>query len=207
MEAHDVELADRDAYGLFRRAIEERDADAWAEIADRYRPLLIAWAVRCGAALRTGEPCDDLADQALARAWMALSPDHFTRFPAMGSLIAYLRSCVMSTVIDIERAQMVRERTRYQLEVGSAATPEQIVIEQLDRAELWDMVSGLVETEQERVFLVERFVYGLQPQAIQLRHTNLFANVSMVYRARQNLLARLGRNPQLRSARQELYAT
>jgi DNA-directed RNA polymerase specialized sigma24 family protein len=206
MEVYDVELAERDAYGLFRRAIEERDADAWAEIVARYRPLLIAWAARCGAALRTGEPCDDLADQALARAWMALSPDHFTRFPGMGSLIAYLRTCVITTVIDIERAQTVRERTRYRLEAGSAATPEQIVLEELDRAELWGLVSGLVETEQERVFLVERFMYGLPPQAIQLRHTNLFANVSMVYRARQNLLARLGRNPQLRSARQEHYS-
>ena len=207
MEAYDVELAERDAYGLFRRAIEQRDADAWAEIVARYRPLLIAWAARCGAALRTGEACDDLADQALARAWMALSPENFSKFSGVGSLIAYLRTCVMTTVIDIERAQMVRERARYRLEVGSAATPEQVVMEELDRAELWRLVSGLVETEQERIFLVERFVYGLQPQAIQLRHTNLFADVGMVYRARQNLLARLGRNPQLRSARQELYST
>ena len=206
MEAYDAELAERDAYGLFRRAIEDRDADAWAEIVARYRPLLIAWAARCGAALRTGEPCDDLADQALARAWMALSPGHFSRFSGVGSLIAYLRTCVMTTVIDIERAQIVRERTRYQLEIGSAATPEQVVMEELDRAELWRLVSGLVQTEQERIFLVERFVYGLQPQAIQLRHTNLFADVATVYRARQNLLARLGRNPQLRSARQELYS-
>jgi hypothetical protein len=205
MEAHD-ELAERDAYGLFRRAIEERDADAWAEIVARYRPLLIAWAARCGAALRTGEPCDDLADQALARAWMALSSGHFTRFSGVGALIAYLRTCVMTTVIDIERGQMLRERTRYRLEVGSAATPEQVVMGELDRAELWRLVSGLVETEQERIFLVERFVYGFQPHVIQLRHTNLFANVAMVYRARQNLLARLGRNRQLRSARQDLYS-
>jgi hypothetical protein len=112
----------------------------------------------------------------------------------------------MTTVIDIERARTTRERTRYQLEAGRAATPEQVVLEELDRAELWRLVSGMVETEQERIFLVERFVYGLQPQAIQLRHTNLFANVSMVYRARQNLLARLGRNPQLRSVRQEFYS-
>jgi DNA-directed RNA polymerase specialized sigma24 family protein len=206
MEAHDAEVAERDAYNLFQRAIEERDADAWAEIAARYRPLLIAWASKFGAALRTGERCDDLADQALARAWMALSPEHFANFPGMGALIAYLRTCVMTTVIDIERARVARERTCYRLDVSSAATPEQIVLEELDRAELWRLVSGLVETEQERVVLVERFVYGYQPHAIQLRHTNLFTDVSMVYRARQNLLARLGRNPQLRSARQELYS-
>lgn len=206
MKAHDVEMAERDAYGLFQRAIEERDADAWAEIVARYRPLLIAWANKFGAALRTGERCDDLADQALARAWMALSPDHFAKFPGMGALIAYLRTCVITTVIDIERAQVARERTCYRLEVGSTATPEQIVLEELERAELWQLVSGLIETEQERVVLVERFVYGFQPHAIQMRHTNLFADVSMVYRARQNLLARLGRNPQLRSAHQGSYS-
>jgi hypothetical protein len=207
MGAHDAEVAERDAFGLFRRAIEQRDADAWAEIVARYRPLLIAWAARSGAALRTGEACDDLADQALARAWMALTPDRFSTFSSVSCLVAYLRACVITTVIDIERAQTVRERTRYRLEAGSAATPEQVVLEELDRAELWRLVQGVVETEQERIFLVERFVYGLQPQAIQLRHTNLFADVSMVYRARQNVLARLGRNPELRSARQEFYST
>ena len=206
MEAHDTEVAERDAYNLFQRAIEERDSDAWAEIVARYRPLLIAWANKFGAALRTGERCDDLADQALARAWMALSPKHFAKFPCMGALIAYLRTCVMTTVIDIERAQVARERMCYRLDVVGAATPEQIVLEELERAELWHLVSGLVETEQERVVLVERFVYGYQPHAIQLRHTNLFADVSMVYRARQNLLARLGRNSQLRSAHQQLYS-
>jgi DNA-directed RNA polymerase specialized sigma24 family protein len=204
MEAHDAEVAERDAYCLFQRAIEDRDADAWAEIVARYRPLLIAWAIKSGAALRTGEHCDDLADQALARAWMALSPEHFANFPGMGALIAYLRACVMTTVIDIERAQVARERVCHRLEASSAATPEQIVLEELERAELWRLVGGLVETEQEWVVLVERFVYGFQPHAIQLRHTNLFADVSMVYRARQNLLARLGRNPQLRSAHQQL---
>ncbi len=30
-----------DGYELFRRAVQERDADAWASIAARYRRLLI----------------------------------------------------------------------------------------------------------------------------------------------------------------------
>ena len=68
-----------DDYELFRRAIVERDEDAWAAIHVRYRSLLIFWSRRCSAAFVIGEPHDAIADQALARAWMALSRPPFAR--------------------------------------------------------------------------------------------------------------------------------
>jgi DNA-directed RNA polymerase specialized sigma24 family protein len=84
----------QDDYELFRRAIVERDVDAWAAIAGRYRQLLISWVVRCPGADHLGESYEDLADEALARAWRALSPEHFAAFPSLAALLAYLRRCV-----------------------------------------------------------------------------------------------------------------
>src|SRR5690349_19374908 len=67
-------LNEFDGYDLFRRAIVEQEADAWAECVTRYRPLLTAWATSSSASAGLEERCDDIADQAFARAWSALTP-------------------------------------------------------------------------------------------------------------------------------------
>ncbi len=52
---------EEDGYERFRRAILDRDAEAWAAINACYRPLLISWAYRCGAGTCIAESADDLA--------------------------------------------------------------------------------------------------------------------------------------------------
>ena len=44
---YEQELTDHAGYELFRRAIVERDDEAWAEIHSHYRPLLLSWARQC----------------------------------------------------------------------------------------------------------------------------------------------------------------
>jgi DNA-directed RNA polymerase specialized sigma24 family protein len=193
-------------YELFRRAIVERDEDAWAAIYERYRTLMIGWSHRCGAALLIGEYHDDIADQAFARAWMALSPRRFSRFPNLSKLLAYLRTCVMAVVIDCSRAQLARERALLKLEAHALATPEQIVMEDLERSALWQIISNMAETMQERIVLVESFVLELPPRVILARHPDLFVAVSNVYFAKRNLLARLQRNPDLQQLYEEVLS-
>src|SRR6188768_4313383 len=98
-------LSDAVCYDLFRRAIEQRDADAWADIGRHYRGLLAAWAAQSSARSLIAEPPEDIADQAFARAWAALSLAQFSAFPHIASLLAYLRTCVRATVIDHAREQ------------------------------------------------------------------------------------------------------
>src|SRR5262245_46343986 len=136
MDTHD------DGYDLFRRAVQERDADAWTAIAARYRRLLIAWAVQCQAARAAAEPCEDLADRALARAWAALSPDRFAAFPSLSALLAYLRACVTATAIDAARARRGYERAVQYSQCSDPTPLEQAVLEHLDCAELWQIVAG-----------------------------------------------------------------
>lgn len=192
MQAHD------DSYELFRRAVVERDTDAWAMIAARYRGLLISWATRCRARLAARELSDDLADRALARAWVALQPERFASFPNTAALLGYLRSCVTATVIDAARAQAAYERAMYPVERDPVPTPEQVALARLGRDELWRLVHQLVASEAERIALVERFVLDLPPRDIQARHPALFADVTVVYASIRNLCERLRRNQDLR---------
>src|SRR5262245_14251458 len=123
MQAKQHDHAEREGYELFRRAIVERDEDAWAESAARYRRLLLSWARDCSVRMAVNECYEDIADRALARAWMALSPARFANFPNLGAVLAYLRACVTAGVVDIARAELARERMLGRLEVGSVASP------------------------------------------------------------------------------------
>jgi hypothetical protein len=195
-----------EGYDLLRRAIVERDEQAWAESVARYRPLLAAWAVRASARARLNERSEDIADQAIARAWAALGPERFAAFPSLGALLAYLRVCVTAVVIDGARAQAAHERIAQRLEAGAPPSPEQIVLQRLSLAELWRLVSNFAETRQERAVLVESFVYDLPPRAILARHPELFADVAEVYAIKRRLLRQLQHNPELQRMCEEAHA-
>jgi DNA-directed RNA polymerase specialized sigma24 family protein len=186
-----------DGYELFRRAIVERDDQAWAEGTARYRAMLIAWVGRCSASAIIPDRRDDIADLAFARAWSALTPDRFAKIPTLGALLAYLRMCVTTAVIDCARSEKLHEQLSQAIEAGEDSTPEQVVIEQLSCHELWRMVGSQTHNQQERVILVEGCMYGLRPSAILARHPQLFANVGQIYTAKRNFFERLKRNPEI----------
>jgi hypothetical protein len=206
MQSQRLDPNELDGYDLFRRAIVDRDADAWAEGVTRYRPLMAAWANRYSARAPIGERCDDLVDLALARAWAALSPARFASFPTLAAVLAYLRSCVAAAVVDCIRAEIAHDRMVRKLEVGAVTTPEQIVLERFERADLWRIISSLVATPQERVIVVESFIYALAPRQILARHPDLFADADSIYRVKRNLVERLQRSHELRGLYQEWCA-
>lgn len=188
----------QDGYELFRRAVVEQDGDAWGEISVSYRTMMIGWARRCQVADITGECYEDLADEALARAWKALTPERFSQFPSLAALLAYLRTCVQATVIDAARARTTYERVAARADHPTSAQPDQTVLERLDSAELWRLASSQATTEAERVVLRERFVFDLPPRVIQARHPALFPEVRKIYETIRNLCDRMRRNQDLR---------
>lgn len=173
------------------------EESTWNAIVERYRPLLIAWAVRCPATAETGESAETIADQALARAWLALSSQGFGSFPNLATFLSYLRMCVTHTAIDMLRVQAAQTRISQSLVVSEATNPEQGMLEQLGRTELWQLMNGLVRTEQEQVALVERFVLDLPPRIIQARHPTLFADKKAVYYAVRHVCEQLRRSCEL----------
>jgi DNA-directed RNA polymerase specialized sigma24 family protein len=195
-------MMEQDDYELFRRAVVGRDADAWATISGRYRQLLISWVMRCPGTDNLGERYEDLADEALARAWKALSPEQFAGFPNLAALMAYLRRCVATTVIDITRMHAANKCISLHIDSDAHVLPEQEVIERLGRAELWQLIMKLTATEAERVAIRERFVYNLPPRIILNRHPTLFPDITAIYSAIRNLRDRLRRDRKLA----QLYA-
>jgi DNA-directed RNA polymerase specialized sigma24 family protein len=194
-------------YELFRRAIEERDAAAWMAVYTRYRPMLISWVLRNDTSRQLSEDYGDIADQAIERAWRAMTPARFAQFPSLASLLAYLRTCVAAVLIDLARARASRERALQRLALPAEPTPEELVLGRMQCEELWQLLNRAVESQQDQVVLMENFVYGLPPRRILRRHPTLFDDVMEVYAAQRNLKARLQRNSELRRLWEEMSAS
>ena len=123
------------------------------------------------------EPPTDIADQALARAWAALTAARFESFPSLAAFLAYLRTCVMATAIDHAREQNTRARNEQLAQIEAAAvSPEQTVLEELQQAELWRLILSTAKSEQEQLLVRESLLYALPPRAIYARHPDQFAN-------------------------------
>jgi DNA-directed RNA polymerase specialized sigma24 family protein len=203
---HEHELTEDAGYELFRRAIVERDDEAWAAIYTHFRQLLISWARQASARAPGVGQYEDIADRALARAWSALTAEQFAQFPSLAALLAYLRACVGAAAIDAARAEATRERAYQKLNPPSVTTPEELVLGALSCDELWRLINKLVSSEHERIILIESFVLGLPPRAILERHQDLFADVPAIYSAKRNLLNRLERSRDLQQIYQDLQA-
>ena len=200
---HTLPQQEREEYELFRRAIVQRDSEAWSAIYMRYRLLLISWVRQHSASELAGESCADIADQAWARAWSALTPARFADFPTLARLLGYLRTCVSTTIIDLLRARTSADRARFLPVPGAEPGPEQNVLAALDRSALWNLALGLLTTQGERIILIESFVNCLPPRHIQARYPDIFPDVTAVYSAKRNLLVRLQCSSELQRLREE----
>jgi DNA-directed RNA polymerase specialized sigma24 family protein len=193
-------------YELFRRAIVEREDEAWAAIHMHFRPLLISWARTGTARPASACHCEDLADRALARAWSALTAEQFAQFPSLAALLGYLRTCVGAAVIDAVRAETTRERAYQKLDLPVVATPEELVLGAQNRDELWRLVNTLITSAHERIILIDSFVLGLPPRVILERYPDYFTSIPIIYSAKRNLLNRLARSRDLRLLYRDLRA-
>lgn len=195
VEAYVSNQAPCEHFELFRRAVADHDDCAWTDIYVRYRGLLASWAHRAMARYPINEHYEDVVDQAFARAWLALRSEQFGRFQNLPSLLSYVRSCVTSTVIDLARSQITHTHAELNINHSASSTPEQAVLDELERQSIWQTVMAVANSEQERTVLLESFVLGLPPRQIYHNHQDMFDSVAAVYRTKRNVIERLQHNP------------
>ncbi|MER3456486.1 MAG: hypothetical protein C4304_06300 [candidate division GAL15 bacterium] len=191
---------DDQVYALFRRALAQRDADAWRELYARYESLVAAWVRRHPSFLQTGEPVAYFVNRAFDRLYSAVDADKFARFPNAASLLRYLKMCAHTAILDVVRRQgpSVFEEHAH---VSEAVDPEAEALRNLEREELWAVVQSVVQDERERVLVYETFVCGTSPQELRRRHPDLFPTTETVYGTRREFLRRLRRHPRVQALR------
>jgi DNA-directed RNA polymerase specialized sigma24 family protein len=191
-----------DGYQLFRRALVERDQEAWAAIERRYGAQLARWARSNRLYGQAGEEAEALANQALVRLWLTIGPDRFDAFPTLSSLLGYLRCCVNTLVIDQARLRAAEQRRMQRLEQSLIArvapSPSAEVLERVRAGELWAEVRGHCRDELEERLAYGYLILGLKPSDLLAAMPTLPGGTAAINGALARLLRRLRRSQRLR---------
>jgi DNA-directed RNA polymerase specialized sigma24 family protein len=190
----------RFAYEIFRRALVERNEDAWEHLYQHYFQLVDHWVRRTGAFTVSGETSDFFVSAAFTRFWRAIPPERFSSFPNLAALLNYLRRCANCVVIDSARAHsyadlLPEECVNWNTQKLSHADEE--ATERVSRTEFWQLVDGLLLSESERVIVRCSFLLGMKPSDLFAQRSDLFADVAEVYALKRAILVRLRRSPDL----------
>lgn len=106
--------------------------------------------------------------------------------------------CVHSVILDQAR---VAERLGVEIQdelLTVEGETEDPAIEWVQRQELWQEVDARLRNESERRVVYGTFVLGMKPREIYAQFQETFRDVNEVYRNKENVLARLRRDGELK---------
>jgi RNA polymerase sigma factor (sigma-70 family) len=190
----------RFCFELFRRAVLDGNQHAWTFLYRQYRPLVLSWIKRHPGFQDTGEEVDYFLNRAYERLWSALEPEKFEKFPDLRSILRYLQMCVHSVITDDlrrhEREELDLEDHATQVESDLPAI-EDHALRRLEREELWHFLEAKLNDENEKVCVYASFVLGFKPRHIHEHFASIFSEVEEVYLVKQNVIARLRRDPEI----------
>jgi len=194
----------RDAFCLeiFRRAVCDRDQQAWVAVFAQYRGMVLAWVRRHPISGSTREGDDYWVNRTFDRFWTAVGPERFGDFPTMAALLRYLKLCAHSVLLDEMRARgAARSEELDDRVTESVETPDvaDVAIGQLAADDLWAVIVAELQDEGEREVAYCCFVLDLKPREVRERHPQLYATMDDVYRIKRNVLDRLRRNARIRA--------
>jgi DNA-directed RNA polymerase specialized sigma24 family protein len=194
----------RFCFELFRRAVLEHDQRAWEMIHRQYYPLVLNWVQRHSLLSAVDEEPAYFANRAFEKMWGALSPQKFSRFPDLKSILRYLQMCVHSVIVDYARRgeQSIlledSEREPVVLRDPGQSSLEEKVFTRRQAAELWQWINERLKDDKERAVIYGSFVLDLKPAEVLETYTHLFHDVREIYTTKENVLARLRRDDSLK---------
>jgi hypothetical protein len=192
----------RYCYELFRRAFVEQDQLAWEHLYIVYKPLIVGWVTSSPAFPSSGEEIGYFVNRAVEKMWISISAEKFSRFEELSALLRYLKMCVGSVIIDHMRTRERLNLKELDETIGNVSgvegpSVEEQVGNQVDSDVLWNLLEELVKDQGERYVLMGSFVYNLKPREILTQYPEVFTGIKQIYRIKENLIARLRRNPDL----------
>lgn len=177
---------------IFRRAVIERNHDAWAVLQQQFNENVRLWIGRHPhkeSALRH-EDEQSYIDDTFARFWRAVSEQRLT-FSTLAAALNYLHLCLNCAIMDMLRAYS-KSREEPIPDYGHPDEPpfEDIYLEN----ELWEIVQGILPGEKERRVAYLHFHCNLKPREIIRYCPDEFSSEDEIYRLKRNIMERIMRN-------------
>jgi hypothetical protein len=187
---------------LFRRAIVERNDDAWESIYQQYAPLVLTWVTQHQSAtpILGQEGSAPLVNAAFAKFSQALTPAKMQNFDSLAAILKYLKMCVHSVVADEVRSRKAQQFEETLDTIAQEPASDDLaedVVSNIAAQNLWKTIEEELHGEDERIVIYHAYVQGMKPGEICTRYRQLFPTVDDVYRVKRNVLERLRRSRRL----------
>ena len=186
-------------FEVARRAIVDRDQEAWHAFYNQYWRLVAKW---------VNGPAEDKENRVQEVFIKFLGPRVATpeafgaKFSTIGQVIGYLHTTALNFRIDADR----RGHKERQIQGLMANWPQERIRQDVSpigqavmMRELLEHISRQAQDEKERVVLDLSFRVGLGPKQIAKERPDLFADVEEVRRTKERVVYRLSRDSRLQS--------
>jgi len=179
---------------IFRRAIISQDPEAWRALVDIYRPQVQVWIRRHPLCSKLDVAVEDLCAQVFSRFWQALTPARFRQKQpwTLCQLMAYLLRTTESVIHDAFRTQDAAWVSFDDVQHGSPDNSAKL-IERMDREEAWRQVQSALKDDAERLVIELLYRQGMAPREVAASNSDLFPDVTVVYRIQSRVIRRLRR--------------
>jgi hypothetical protein len=179
----------RYCFELLRLALAEEKPEAFAWVYRVYEDRTLRWVRQHAAFPQTGENAEYFANMALSQLYFALHGPKFEHFPSVARILAYLKVCVHTAIMQHVRRQRSLQLLPLAAAVQAPAQPNfdmQLRVEQL-----WGRVCYLLPDEKDQGLARCAFVQALKPREIVAAYPDVWRDEREVtvalYRIRQRL--------------------
>jgi len=190
----------RYCFQLFQRAFQGLE-DAWKAIQLQYESQIAGWVIRNPGFNNSGEEVEYFVIGAFSKFWNAMVPDKYRRFTDLGSLLRYLQLCVHSIISDYNRTNDMADSydpmigPKKAKKVGTREN-ESHMLNGIHWQKCREWLETRLNNVKERLVIKLYIDDALKPREIYAMSPEVFEDVDEVYRIRQNVFARLGRDPE-----------
>lgn len=190
-------------FELFRRAIEERQNQAWTALKQQYDGLIHHWIIGCSSTPLSWQDREDLIQDTWSNFHRALKKYDISlteHFEHVGALLKFLHNCAYTvTIKHWKRHQKAKRLQEELIEIGTkvAEAPEEATLKRIvtdtQRTALRMWREQHVTSTHEQVVFDCSFKEGLKPKQIAESYPEMFPDTKAVYRIKENLIKRVKR--------------
>jgi RNA polymerase sigma factor (sigma-70 family) len=198
------EFDSRYCFELFRRAIKNKDGQAWEILIVQYQPLVTRWVEKWMSKYPDfslfNEESQDFVAQAFERFWVSYTPAKFENAQnSLPAVLKYLQMCVHGALTDgwrkLRRLQIEEDvRGEGQELTETDPTPE----DRLQSEEFWQFIQKKAKDLKEYKVVYASFYMDLSPREILAEFLNEFKDIKEIYQYKANFIERLGRDDEFK---------
>lgn len=178
-------------FDLARAALKDRVQDAMTHFYRIYEPLCAGWVASFGGFQATGEPSPDVfVNMGFAKLLTRLGPETFERFDSLSAILAYLKKCVITSVL-----QQLRKPASEELDENQAIPFSANV----EYEQILNRLRELLPAPDDQRLADLRFRQDAKPAEIARAYPAIWPTARDVSVALQRILRALRKDPELRA--------